>query len=97
MIVAKVVGNIWATRKEETLSGMKLMIVAVLDPVTKEEGRSFVAVDQVGAGIGDTVIVSTGSSARLAKLGRHSPIDAIIVGIVDQMDVHASARGQQQT
>lgn len=87
MIVAKVVGNIWATRKEDSLQGMKLMIVQVVDPVTKEKSRSFVAVDQVGAGIGETVIVSTGSSARLAKLGRHSPIDAIIVGIVDEMDV----------
>jgi ethanolamine utilization protein EutN len=87
MIVAKVVGNIWATRKEESLSGMKLMIVQALDAVTKETRQSFVAVDQVGAGIGEMVIVSTGSSARLAKLGRHSPIDAIIVGIVDEMDV----------
>ncbi|WP_136809219.1 EutN/CcmL family microcompartment protein [Desulfosediminicola flagellatus] len=87
MIVAKVVGNIWATRKEESLQGMKLMIVQVIDPVTKEHRNSFVAVDQVGAGIGEMVIVSTGSSARLAKLGRHSPIDAIIVGIVDEMDV----------
>lgn len=87
MIVAKVVGNIWATRKEDSLSGMKMMIVQVIDPITKDQGKSFVAVDQVGAGIGDTVIVSTGSSARLAKQGRHSPIDAIIVGIVDQMDV----------
>jgi len=87
MIVAKVVGNIWATRKEESLQGMKLMIVQAVDAVTKEHCRSFVAVDQVGAGIGETVIVSTGSSARLAKLGRHSPIDAIIVGIVDEMDV----------
>jgi len=87
MIVAKVVGNIWATRKEDTLQGMKLMIVQVVDPITRDSGRCFVAVDQVGAGIGETVIVSTGSSARLAKLGRHSPIDAIIVGIVDQMDV----------
>lgn len=87
MIVAKVVGNIWATRKEESLSGMKLMIVQVVDAVSKEQRQSFVAVDQVGAGIGEMVIVSTGSSARLAKLGRHSPIDAIIVGIVDEMDV----------
>lgn len=87
MIVAKVVGNIWATRKEESLSGMKLMIVQGLDAVTKETRNSFVAVDQVGAGIGEMVIVSTGSSARLAKLGKHSPIDAVIVGIVDEMDV----------
>ena len=87
MIVAKVVGNIWATRKEESLSGMKLMIVQAIDAVTKEKRKSFVAVDQVGAGIGEMVIVSTGSSARLAELGKHSPIDAIIVGIVDEMDV----------
>lgn len=87
MIVAKVVGNIWATRKEDSLQGMKLMIVQAIDAVTNEPKTSFVAVDQVGAGIGDMVIVSTGSSARLAKLGRHSPIDAIIVGIVDEMDV----------
>lgn len=87
MIIAKVVGNIWATRKEESLAGMKLMIVQAIDAVTKEKRRSFVAVDQVGAGIGELVIVSTGSSARLAELGKHSPIDAIIVGIVDEMDV----------
>ena len=87
MIIAKVVGNIWATRKEESLSGMKLMIVQAIDAVTKEKRKSFVAVDQVGAGIGEMVIVSTGSSARLAELGKHSPIDAIIVGIVDEMDV----------
>ena len=87
MIIAKVVGNIWATRKEESLSGMKLMIVQSIDAVTKEKRKSFVAVDQVGAGIGEMVIVSTGSSAQLAELGKHSPIDAIIVGIVDEMDV----------
>lgn len=87
MIVAKVVGNVWATRKEESLQGMKLMIVQSFDAITNEPKNSFVAVDQVGAGIGEMVIVSTGSSARLAKLGRHSPIDAIIVGIIDQMDV----------
>lgn len=87
MIVAKVVGNIWATRKEDSLQGMKLMIVQAIDAVTKEPKTSFVAVDQVGAGIGEMVIVSTGSSARLAKLGSKSPIDAIIVGIVDEMDV----------
>lgn len=90
MIVAKVVGNIWATRKEESLQGMKLMIVQAVDAITDEPRTSFVAVDQVGAGIGEIVIVSTGSSARLAKLGRHSPIDAIIVGIVDEMDVPGS-------
>lgn len=87
MIVAKVVGNIWATRKEESLQGMKLMIVQATDAVTNKTKDSFVAVDQVGAGIGEMVIVSTGSSARLAKQGRHSPIDAIIVAIVDEMDV----------
>ncbi len=87
MIVAKVVGNVWATSKEESLQGMKLMIVQIVDAISNELKESFVAVDQVGAGIGENVLVSTGSSARLAKLGKDSPIDAIIVGIIDQMDV----------
>lgn len=88
MIVAKVIGNVWATRKEESLQGMKLMIVQPVDALLSDQpGRSFVAVDQVGAGAGDLVIVSTGSSARLTRLGSHSPVDAIIVAIIDQMDV----------
>ena len=87
MIVGKVVGNVWATRKEDTLNGLKLMIVRRVDAFTNEEKESFIAVDQVGAGIGETVLVATGSSARMASSINDSPVDATIVGIIDEMEV----------
>ena len=87
MIVGKVVGNVWATRKEDSLNGLKLMIVRRVDAFTNEEKESFVAVDQVGAGKGDTVLVTTGSSARVAASISASPVDAAIVGIIDEMEV----------
>ncbi|WP_419176657.1 EutN/CcmL family microcompartment protein [Desulfosediminicola sp.] len=85
MIVCKVVGNVWATRKEETLKGLKLMIVRRIDITTEKELEldNFVAVDCVGAGIGEPVLVVTGSSARKAIGNDDTPVDAAIVGIID--------------
>ncbi|WP_136805657.1 EutN/CcmL family microcompartment protein [Desulfosediminicola flagellatus] len=83
MIICKVVGNVWATRKEETLNGLKLMIVRRTDLNTDEEHETFVAVDCVGAGMGEPVLVVTGSSARMAMRNQNSPVDAAIVGIID--------------
>ncbi|MCG8566123.1 MAG: EutN/CcmL family microcompartment protein [Desulfobacterales bacterium] len=87
MIIGRVVGNVWATRKEEGLNGLKLMIVAPMDPVMSGEMASLVAVDQVGAGIGDNVLVTRGSAARKAVADPHAPVDAAIVGIIDEMEV----------
>jgi microcompartment protein CcmK/EutM len=87
MIVGKVVGNVWATRKEESLSGLKFMIVLPIDVFTDKSRESFVAVDYVGAGIGEKVLVAMGSSARMTLDNAHSPVDAAIVGIIDQMEV----------
>jgi len=87
MIVGKVVGNVWATRKDDNLSGLKLMIVQRIDPFTYETHESFVAVDYVGAGIGETVLVATGSSARKSMPVADAPVDATIIGIIDQMEV----------
>lgn len=89
MIVGRVVGNVWATRKEEGLNGLKMMIVLRIDPYTNETCESFVAVDNVGAGVGEKVLVTTGSSARKAVHIVDSPVDATIVAIVDQMEVPA--------
>ncbi|MBM9613753.1 EutN/CcmL family microcompartment protein [Desulfobulbus rhabdoformis] len=87
MIVGNVVGNVWATRKEESLNGLKLMVVQPVDPVSGEQRPCLIAADQVGAGIGETVLVTTGSSARQA-LGKGAvPVDASIVGIIDQVDI----------
>ena len=82
MIICKVVGHVWATKKEERLNGMKLMVVQEDSP-DKKRRDIFVAADTVGAGIGETVLLTTGSSARLALSHPNVPTDAVIVGIVD--------------
>lgn len=83
MIVGIVIGNVWATRKEESLNGLKLMVVQRIDLAHGVESESFVAVDCVGAGIGERVLITTGSSARKALPNQNSPVDAAIVGILD--------------
>lgn len=82
MIVGKVVGSLVATRKNDILIGSKFMIIEPLDKMQGEGGR-IVAVDNVGAGISDTVLVATGSAARVGCSMPDAPIDAAIVGIVD--------------
>lgn len=81
MIVGKVVGSVIATRKNENLIGSKFLIVEPFEKM-KVSGR-IVAIDNVGAGIGEIVLVATGSAARIGCNMKDSPIDAAIVGIVD--------------
>ncbi|ACL22891.1 ethanolamine utilization protein EutN [Desulfitobacterium sp. LBE] len=82
MIAAKVIDNIWATRKADSLRGLKFMLVEVLGGIDK--GRLIIAADTISAGIGERVLVCTGSSAR-KMLGQDDiPIDAVIVGIIDE-------------
>jgi ethanolamine utilization protein EutN len=87
MIVGKVLGNVWATRKEQSLNGLKLMIVKRFDPCSGKDLETIVAADFIGAGAGETVLVTTGSSARLAGRLTDSSVDAVIVGIIDELDV----------
>lgn len=86
MVIAKLVGHVWSTRKYDSLNGMKLMLVEVMGG--KEAGRRIVAVDTIGAGIGDRVLVTEGSTARCALenyVGEKSiPVDAVISGIIDE-------------
>lgn len=79
MIAGKVTGSIVSTRKCESLVGQKLMIVEAL-----EDKKHFVAVDYVGAGIGEMVLVAMGSAARASLDMQHAPVDAAIVGIIDE-------------
>ena len=85
MIVGKVVGSLVSTRKNDNLIGSKFMIVEPLEKVQSgQAGNSrIVAVDNVGGGIGETVLVATGSAARVGCGMPDAPIDAAIVGIVD--------------
>jgi ethanolamine utilization protein EutN len=81
MIIGKVIDCVVSTRKNERLIGQKLLIVRPLE--TMEAKGELVAIDNVGAGIGEVVLVTTGSSARLALRNQFEPVDAVIVGIVD--------------
>ncbi len=77
-----VIGNVVSTRKQETLVGSKFMEVQMIENGKRIE-EYIIAVDSVGAGIGETVLLTLGSSARLALANQNAPVDAVIVGIVD--------------
>lgn len=81
MITAKLIDNVWATRKAEALNGLKFMLAEEIGG--KHEGRRFIVVDIISAGIGDRVIVSTGSSARRMLGDDNIPVDAAVIGIID--------------
>lgn len=82
MIIGKVTGSIVATRKNEKLIGCKLMIVEIFEKMNNGKTK-IIAVDNVGAGIGEVVLIAQGSSARIGCNLDNSPVDAAIVGIVD--------------
>jgi ethanolamine utilization protein EutN len=89
MKVAKVIGNIWSTRKEEKLCGFKLLIVQPINILDDSlDHTPIVAADTIGAGVGETVLIVSGSSARSATGDMGVPVDATVVGIVDDQEIH---------
>ncbi|HTY10136.1 MAG TPA: EutN/CcmL family microcompartment protein [Bacteroidota bacterium] len=87
MILGKVIGTVWATRKDEALVGVSLQIVRHVDLDYKLKETIVVAVDTVQAGVGDIVLVATGSSARQTAVTKNKPVDAVIMAVVDKLDV----------
>jgi ethanolamine utilization protein EutN len=87
MILAKVIGTVVATRKDPRLVSNKLLIARPIDPRGKPQDGYLVAVDTVAAGVGETVLIVSGSSARMAAGLKDCPVDAAIVGIVDAVQV----------
>ena len=87
MFLGRVIGTVWSTRKDENLVGAKFLIVRELSLDLKEKERFVVAVDSVGAGEGEVVLVATGSSSRMTSFTKDKPVDAVIMGIVDKLDV----------
>ena len=88
MVIAKVVGTVVATRKDPRLVSNKLLIARAIDPKGKPEGSSYlVAVDTVDAGVGEIVLIVSGSSARMASGMKDCPVDAAIVGIIDTVEM----------
>jgi microcompartment protein CcmK/EutM len=87
MFLGKVIGTVWSTRKDENLVGAKFLIVRQLDLNLKEKDTFVVAVDSVGAGEGEVVLVATGSSSRQTEFTKNKPVDAVIMAIVDKLDI----------
>lgn len=82
MITAKLIDHVWATRKAESLHGLKFMLAEVISG--SNEGQRLIVVDILSAGVGDRVIITTGSSARRMLGDDMIPVDAVVVGIIDE-------------
>jgi microcompartment protein CcmK/EutM len=87
MILARIIGTVVATRKDDRLHGRKLLIARLVGVDGKDEKGHVVAVDTVGAGARETVLIVQGSSARMAFGCKDCPVDAAVVGIVDTVEV----------
>ncbi len=87
MILARVVGTLWATRKDPKLESLKLLIVERLSLALEPSGSFVVAADACEAGVGEVVLVAQGSSARQTDLTHAKPVDAVIMAIVDNLEI----------
>ncbi len=87
MFLGKVIGTLVASQKEATLEGLKFLVVRRMTVENKEESGYVVAADAVGAGVGEVVMVATGSSARQTRMTDKRPCDAVIMAIVDSWEV----------
>ena len=87
MLLGRVAGTLVSSRKEDTLEGLKFLVIKQLDVEQAETGGYVVAADAVGAGVGEVVLYATGSSARQTVLTRDRPCDAVVMAIVDTWEV----------
>jgi microcompartment protein CcmK/EutM len=92
MLLGKVIGTVVANRKEPTLEGLKFLVVRGIDLHGQPSGGIVVAVDAVGAGVGEVVMYASGSSARQTQVTQNRPVDAVIMAIVDQFEVEGDLR-----
>jgi microcompartment protein CcmK/EutM len=87
MQIALVIGSTISTIKDESIRGRKLLIVRKADTAGNMTGEPFVAVDTVSAGPGDLVLITDGSSARFTSQTNNAPVDAVIVGVIDSLEL----------
>jgi microcompartment protein CcmK/EutM len=97
MLLGRVVGTLVSTRKEPSLEGLKFLVLRQLDIEGKGTGAYRVAADAVGAGIGEVVLFATGSSARQTKVTDRRPCDAVIMAIVDTLEVDGDVKYNKAT
>jgi microcompartment protein CcmK/EutM len=87
MNLAKVVGTVVSSQKEDSLTGLKFLLLELLDERRKPTGASVVAADAVGAGVGELVLYAAGSSARQTRVTDKRPVDAVVMAIVDSWEI----------
>lgn len=87
MRLGRIVGSVVSTRKDPSLASLKLLIVENVGTALEKEGGYVVAVDSVGAGVGEVILYATGSSARQTAITKDRPVDAVIMAIVDSFDL----------
>jgi microcompartment protein CcmK/EutM len=87
MLIARVIGTTVSTIKDEKLQGKKLLIVRQTDERGAPSGKPFVAIDTVDAGVGDLVLTAAGSSARQTTITKDTPVDAVIMAVIDSLEV----------
>ncbi len=92
MIIARIIGTVVSTQKDERLNGKKLLIVKPINLDGSDQSGYVVAVDTVGAGFHEKVLVVAGSSARLAEGNKDCPVDSAIVGVIDTVDVNGEGK-----
>ena len=90
MMIARVVGSAVATVKDEKLKGLKLLVVREVTPANELIGKPLVAIDAVGAGAGELVLIASGSSARQTTITNNKPVDAAIMAILDSLEVEGA-------
>jgi microcompartment protein CcmK/EutM len=87
MLIARVIGSAVSSVKDEKLTGLKLLVVREVSPEGEATGKPLVAIDAVGAGINEVVLIATGSSARQTTVTTNRPVDAVIMAILDSLEV----------
>ena len=97
MLLARVIGNVWSTKKKDEISALRLLLIQPLGKDLQPDGKVLVAADEVGAGFGELVIVTQGSPAMQA-FGKDKtvPMDAVVVGIVDNLEVADDVSGKKK-
>ncbi len=92
MLIAKVIGTVVATKKDPELEGLKLLLLKGADVEGQAGGAVLVAVDAVGAGVGELVLYAAGSSARQTQATKDRPVDHVVMAIIDRIDVEGQSR-----
>lgn len=96
MLIAKVIGTTVSTIKDEKLQGRKLLIVRQTDERGNPVGKPYIAIDTVDAGIGELVLTASGSSARQTSITRDTPVDAVIMAMIDSLEVNGEVVFRKQ-